>query len=125
MAAAGPEEDEVPRTSVLTRASLMQRALVAWDAFVRTSILKAADDTKVEQSFDIFGSSLLTHVQNIAMKTRYAKVLLDIAKESELTVHQRVTIDDETTTHLIQKTDDIVFVAGRKVLLVVSWAEFP
>lgn len=124
MAAAGPEEDEAPRTSVLARASLMQRAIVAWGDFVRTTILKAADTTKIEQSFEISGSSILTPVHNIAMKTRFVKVLLDIAKESELTVYQRVTIDDETTTHLIEKTDDIVFVEGRKVLLLVSWAEF-
>lgn len=125
MAAAGPEEEEeAPRTSVLTRASLMQRSIVSWGDFVRKTILKAADDTKIEQSFEISGSSILTPVQNIAMKTRFAKVLLDIAKESELAVHQRVTIDDEASTLLIQKTDDIVFVDGRKVLLVVSWAEF-
>jgi len=126
MAAAGPEEDShvvEPSAPVLTRASLMQRTIDSWTRFVRKSIVEAADGSKTEQVFEMFGSGYLTVAQNIALKTRFAKIVLDIANEGELTVTQKVTIDEETTVQRVQKTDDIVFVEGRKLVLTVSWAD--
>lgn len=120
-AAAASEISEELRAGVLTKESLFQRALLAWDAFVRRSILKEADECCTQTTFTLNYAARRSIEKNVQVLTSYAKIVLDIAKDGGLDVFQR-TIDDHNYNYsLIQSVADLFFAEGHSVVLIVCW----
>lgn len=119
--AAAAEASEEPRAGVLTKESLFQRSLIAWDAFVRRSILQEADECCTQTTFTLSYSARRNIEKNVQILTSYAKIVLDIAKDGGLDVFQRTNADHSYNYILIQSVADLFFVEGHSVVLVVCW----
>ena len=116
-------DEEVPRAGILTRESLFQRMLNAWEKFVRKQLVRMAEESCFECKFEISWTSRKNLVENTTIQTIFSKTIFDIAKEGSLEVCQRLYADDDDdyTFIRVQKTEDLVFVNKKTLVLFVCW----
>ena len=120
-AAAASEISEELRAGVLTKESLFQRSLIAWDAFVRRSILQEADECCTQTTFTLSYSARRNIEKNVQILTKYAKIVLDIAEDGGLDVFQRTIVGHECNYILVQSVADLYFAEDHSVVLIVCW----
>lgn len=106
----------------LAKESLFQRTLIAWEKRVRESILEVVEKGGTQIAFYVSSSAGRTHEQNIATERSFVKIILDIAKEGSLNVHQQIKEPHEDPNYLlIQSISDVLFLDVDEIEFVVSW----